>query len=115
MAGWLLAAVLAVRLLVPAGYMPVQDGARTTIMICSGMAAMQRSVALPGKHEPAKPGGGVCAFAGMGPLAAAGVAIAVVAATISFTLALRTAPPATPAVRRIARTRPPPIGPPAFA
>ncbi|HTG39071.1 DUF2946 family protein [Sphingomonas sp.] len=118
----LLAAVLLLRLLMPAGFMPVADGnGSLTVMVCSGEGSRAMTIAIPGLGErPAKPApqerdkaGSPCAF---GSLAAAflgsvdpallGAALAIVAL-----LALRSV---TPAPHRAARhLRPPLRGPPA--
>ncbi|MEZ0497806.1 hypothetical protein [Sphingomonas sp. IW22] len=71
LAALLLAAALLLRLLMPAGFMPVADGAgRLTVMVCSGEGSRAMTIAIPGLGErPAKPGpqerdkaGGPCAF-----------------------------------------------------
>ncbi|MET3473525.1 hypothetical protein ABIC78_004077 [Novosphingobium sp. 1529] len=44
-------AVLALRLLVPSGYMVEAGGSRITISICNGVASAPMSVSLPLKHD----------------------------------------------------------------
>jgi hypothetical protein len=70
---WLLALVvlaLAVRMLVPAGWMPSFAGGRATITLCTGAGMVEAWVDADGKihkDSPAKKGAGdqPCAFAGL--------------------------------------------------
>lgn len=121
-AALLLAAVLALRVLVPAGFMPMAgaDG-RLTVMVCSGEGSRAMTIVIPGLGEGrGKPApadrdkaGGPCAFAGHAApwlssvdpvlLIAALAAVAMLALFASRPFALRTA----------AHLRPPLRGPPA--
>lgn len=60
---WLTACALALRLIVAPGFMPVASSDGFTIALCSGQGAA--SVHIPGKSDPAMPGGGSCAYAAL--------------------------------------------------
>lgn len=106
-----LAAALLLRVLVPAGYMPVSAGGVPTLVICPGKATAMAGHAGHGRDMPA-PMQERCAFADLSlpalggadaPLIAAALVLAFVAAIIG-----RIAPPPTPAPF----LRPPLRGPP---
>jgi hypothetical protein len=96
---WLVACVLAVRLVVAPGFMPVVGADGFTIAMCSGQGAA--SVHIPGKSTPAMQGG--CAFASL-TVATTPDLSAVLAAPAVL-------PPVAPAA--LPRTRSPHIGVPA--
>ncbi|MEP9359704.1 DUF2946 family protein [Sphingomonas sp. KR3-1] len=116
---WLIAAALAVKSLVPAGYMLADTGARTlTMAICdgNGPATMTIDVPMdPGHKAPASKQDGGCAFSSLAHAAAGGANPALLLAAIAFLLALGFAPAATPALPRRAFARPPSQGPPSHA
>lgn len=122
LAALLLAAALLLRLLMPAGFMPVADGAgRLTVIMCSGEGSRAMTIAIPGLGErPAKPGpqerdkaGGPCAFGSLAAPFLGGVdpVLLVAALALVALLALRLAKPAPR--RTVAHLRPPLRGPPA--
>ena len=118
----LLACALAVRLLIPAGWMPVVDATGLHLTLCSGSGPIE----LPAAHHamagmahhhhhhdqgmPDHP----CAFAGLGLALAEPVlpAIALIAPVVEATVVVI---PATVAIGRgLAAPPPPPTGPPAL-
>lgn len=109
---WLAVLAFAVKLLVPAGYMPVVDAGRVAIVTCPGVTAshhMPRGHDAPAKHDaPDTP----CAFTGLGA-SAIGTAEPV-ARTIGVVLAVVIAarPPSAPPTRDAGRWRPPLRAPP---
>lgn len=121
-AAWLtVACTLAMKLVVPVGFMPSMVGGHVAIVLCSGMGPEAMKMAMPGmaghedgKHAPAKPetpclGAGIAApvLSGADPiLLAFAFAVAIVAALLLAT------PP--PPIRR-AHLRPPLRGPPRLA
>lgn len=120
LAALLLACALAMKALVPAGYMAMPGAKLLTISICadaSGGAAL-RQIALPMKGEPAPAGeahgkaGITCAFAALAMASLGGADAPLLALALAFVLAAglagATAPPATAPVR----LRPPLRGPP---
>jgi len=110
----LFAAALAMRVLVPAGFMPAASG-EIAVEICSGSGPMTMVMELPGspdkaEHKPDSP----CAFSALAAPGLAGadpVQLAIALALI-LAMALFLAPVAR--VRRVARLRPPLRGPPRF-
>lgn len=120
LSAWVIAFALLMKLLVPAGFMPVVAGGTISIEICSGTAPAKMMMAMPGMaHHQDKSGHHgkemPCAFSGLTApsLAAADpllptLAIAIIVATVFGV--------ATPSVARApAYLRPPLRGPPARA
>ena len=64
-----LAAALALKLVVPAGFMPMGGEHRLAVTICTGMGPVETTIVVPGKNAPHAPvgheGSGPCAFAGL--------------------------------------------------
>ena len=120
-AAWLLVAVtLAMKVIVPVGFMPSLVGGHIAIVLCSGMGPedMKAMPGMPGhergEHAPPKPdtpclGAGIAApvLSAVDPIQ---LAIAFVVAIVAALL-LATAPPP----RRRAHLRPPLRGPPRLA
>ena len=110
----LLAAALLLRIVVPAGFMPVLDQSRMVVGVCNGMGASKMVIEIPGlEHKtPSNEAQKSCAFsdlslpslAGTDPILAAALALFILALGLSFSLQL---PPAAPV-----RLRPPLRGPP---
>ena len=125
----LVALALGVRALIPAGYMPVEAGAKgqmLAISICadgSGSAAQGRQMLIPfsGKIDPSQSGSdshdgkGQCAFSTLALAALGGADAPLLAIALAFILTVGFE--ATPPLRlaRIAGLRPPLRGPPARA
>lgn len=112
----LIALALAMKLVVPAGYMPVERGGTITVMVCTGMGQQQVEIDVPGM--PAKPDGASrvagqpCAFAGVGLDMLPGMDTVLLAGALAFILALGFAGVAVPRVARARRSWPPMRGPP---
>ncbi|QKS01890.1 hypothetical protein F9288_01725 [Sphingomonas sp. CL5.1] len=115
----IVAAALAVRVLVPAGFMPTLDGGRIVIGICNGYGPATMAIAIPGlEHHDGEDGDRAhspCAFAdlalpmigGADPVQLAGALLFILALALLLAEAL---PP-----RAAARLRPPLRGPPLVA
>lgn len=120
----LLALVLAVKAVIPAGFMLSGDTQRfLTVTICSDASGVpkQMQIALPAKagaasdHEKAADKGSPCAFSGIGHPMLGGADPLLLAAALAFILLLGLAPlPALPA-RGTPFLRPPLRGPPAVS
>lgn len=116
LAALILAAALLLRVLVPAGFMPVNDHGRVVIAICSGTSA--GAMTMPGmKHHDS--GGDMakspCAFADLALPMQGGADPVLLVAALAFValLALVRAVPVAPRGPR--NLRPPLRGPPAIA
>lgn len=115
----LLAVALAVKALVPAGFMIGASGDRfLTVTICSDATGVpkQMQIAIPdkdgGDHAEAADKGQPCAFAGLGHAGLTGTDPVLLAAAIAFILLIGLAPlPALPS-RETPFLRPPLRGPP---
>lgn len=117
LAALLIACALALRVLVPAGFMPTVADGTLTVAICSGSGPMTMALAIPGlKHEaPDMQAQSPCAFADLA-LPWLGSADPIqLAAALAFILAIAIV--ATPPfrLRRERHTRPPLRGPPLTA
>lgn len=120
----LLALALAVKAVVPAGFMLSAGGDRfLTVTICSDASGTpkQMQIAIPGKKtaggDHSDPGAKVthCAFSGLGHAALGGVDPLLLAGALAFILLVGLAPlPALPA-RALSFLRPPLRGPPLSA
>ena len=113
LAALLLAAALALRVLVPAGFMPTVAEGRVTLTLCSGvtpapMAGMHGMT----HHESGDAAQSPCAYADLAlpALGAADPALLAAALALVMSLAVRRAVPLAP--RAFARLRPPLRGPP---
>lgn len=118
---WLIAAALAVKAIVPAGYM-VAPGKSFTVTMCSGTGAGEMTLTVPmsqdgkGKHDSTdKPADGTCAFSALGFAAMGGADLALLVAVITWLIALGVGPVVLPSLARIPHRSPPLRGPPAFA
>jgi hypothetical protein len=120
----LLALALAVKALVPAGYMISSMGDRfLTVTICSDASGTtkQMQIAIPGKqdtggdHSDAASKATHCAFSGLGHSALAGADPVLLAAALAFLLLVGFAPLRAPPARDITFLRPPPRGPPSLS
>jgi hypothetical protein len=116
----LVAAALAVKAMVPAGFMVGSDARTITVQICAdtfgGHQARQITLTIPGKHDGGADHAKAAASCPFGALAMAGLGGAdpvLLAAAIAFILALGFAAPRTLQAARPARLRPPLRAPPA--
>jgi len=118
LAALLVAAALAMKALVPAGYM-VEGGARVlTISICADASGEHRvqQIVVPTKGGAAPAlAKGECAFTSLNAMALGGAGPALLALALAFILALGFAPVTIPAPAGALRLRPPLRGPPAAA
>ena len=120
----LLALALAVKAVVPAGFMLSAGGDRfLTVTICSDASGSPKEmqIAIPGKkraggdHSDMAGKGQPCAFSGLGQAGLGGVDPVLLVTAIAFILLIGLAPLLTPRARDIAFLRPPLRGPPASA
>jgi hypothetical protein len=123
----LVALTLAIKALIPEGYMP-DFGARTiTVEICAdafGQPAV-RAITLAragdgdgaGQHDTSHhgKGEGFCAFSALGHGTLGGADAVLLAGALLFIMALAFAAPVPPVLRRLTFLRPPLRGPPALA
>ncbi len=118
----LLALALAMKAVVPAGFMLSAGGERfLTVTICSDASGTpkQMQIALPagkgtgGDHSEAADKGQPCAFSGLGHSAVGGADPLLLAAALAFILLIGLAPLHAPPARELAFLRPPLRGPPA--
>jgi len=118
----LLALALAVKAVMPTGYMLSASGERfLTVTICADASdtPRQMQIALPDKldsgdeHSQAAGKATQCAFSSLGHSALGGVDPILLAAALAFILLIGFAPLHTPPARGIAFLRPPLRGPPA--
>ena len=122
LAAALFALTLAMKALLPAGYM-LGDGSRSlTVQICSDATGqtMAQAIAIPqsGKHDGTGEHGkadGTCPFSSLAMASLSGADTVLLAAALAFILALGFAPTRSPRPRRASHLRPPLRGPPALA
>lgn len=120
----LLAIALAVKALVPAGYMISPAGDRfLTVTICADASdtPKQMRLAIPGKNETGDDHSETaaksepCAFSGLGHTALGGADPILLAAALAFILFVGFAPLREPPARDLAFLRPPLRGPPSLS
>lgn len=108
-------AVLALRLLVPSGYMVEAGGSRITISICNGVASAPMSVSLPLKHDGGTQHGEhamPCPYGNLGHAALPAVDPIQLAQLLVFILAVAWLGHVLPARPARPHVRPPLRGPP---
>ena len=120
----LVALALAVKALVPAGYMISSTGERfLTVTICADASGTpkQMRIAIPdknekgGDHSEAGDKSQPCAFSGLGHAALGGADPVLLAAALAFILLVGLAPLRAPPARDIPFLRPPLRGPPSLS
>jgi hypothetical protein len=116
MAALLIALALAMKALVPAGFMLGHDSRVITVQICADALGQQitQKIVLPSSHsgdDKAK-SDSPCHFTALGHAMLGGADPVLLALALVFILALGFAPVLAPAPRRIAFLRPPLRGPP---
>jgi hypothetical protein len=119
MAALLIALTLAMKALVPAGFMLGSDSRVITVQICADALGQQitQKIVLPSNHsgdDKAK-SDSPCHFTALGHAMLGGADPVLLALALVFILALGFAPVRAPAPRRIAFLRPPLRGPPALS
>jgi hypothetical protein len=117
LAAWVVACALAMKILVPTGFMPVMAHGAVTIAPCSGTAPAGPMAAMPGMaHHPDKtqhqPPEMPCAFSALAVPTLAGADPLVLAAAIAFIVAFAWRAVVPTPVRPRAHLRPPLRGPP---
>jgi hypothetical protein len=120
LAALVFACALAMKLLVPAGYMAAPDGQMLTVSICADATGGSelRQIALPMKGDPAPSGGehgkapALCAFASLAMGAIGGADAPLLALALAFIVLLGLIAGAAPAPRTAHYLRPPLRGPP---
>ena len=120
LAALLLAAVLCLKVLIPAGFMPGLTGTVLTVSICADSTGerLTRHIVIPAKGSPdgqRSGAGGECAFTALTMGALGGADLVLLALAAAFILALGFAPVTFPAPRGSLRLRPPLRGPPRTA
>lgn len=122
----ILVAALALRLLVPAGFMPAAGKGAFAIEICSGYGpqmstgqptAMAHAMAMPGMahHDDTATSMSPCAFSDLAQAAIGGVDPILLVAAIAFAVMLGLFSGSALPQRIVPRLRPPLRGPPPFA
>jgi len=120
------AAALAMKLLVPAGFMPELSGGRITLQICSGLASAPMAMAMPAmsamsshvgddrrqNNHPQNRADAPCAFAGLALAALAAVDPIQLRLAIAFLAAIGMRPAPARRVPGGGYLRPPLRGPP---
>lgn len=111
----LIALALAMKVAVPAGFMPVAVPGQLMVLVCTEFGPQHVAIDVPGM--PAKPDNGAkmdqpCAFAGLGLAWLPGADPELLAAALVFVLALGFAAVTTPLLARTPHLRPPLRGPP---
>ena len=120
-ATWLIAAALLMKVIVPAGYMPVISDGAIAIQLCSGFGPEMMAMAMPGmgdhhgEIDHSGKGDMPCGFAGHAPAAIAGADPILLIAAIAFIIATLFRMPLFRPVRRIGYLRPYLRGPPAIS
>jgi hypothetical protein len=118
-----IALALAMKILVPAGYMPGEQAKTFTVQICADAQGqhLTQQIAIPmkgdsndsqGKHVG---GDGVCSFTALAMGSLSGADVVLLAIALAFILATGFTPATPPRLERIFHIRPPLRGPPASA
>lgn len=115
----LVALALAVRAMIPAGFMPASTATSSfTVLVCADATGLHAPVTIKVAKEQAPAQAKAnehCAFAGLGMAALGGADPVLLAAALAFLIALGFGPVALPVLRRPLRVVPPPCGPPALS
>lgn len=119
LAGALIALALAMKMLVPAGFMPTISNGQIVVSVCTGMGAAKMVMSVPG-FEHGKPGDSQhgkseppCAFSGLSAPSLSATDPVLLALAILFVMALVRRPMARLAAAAAPYLRPPSRGPPA--
>lgn len=120
-AGAILALALAMKLVVPAGFMPTVADGRMVVRMCSGTGPMTMVMTIPGldHSQPDREGHHdrheqPCAFSGLSAPSLAAADPVLLALAILFVLAMGVRALAAPITAATPYLRPPLRGPPAF-
>ncbi|MDR2858739.1 MAG: hypothetical protein LBV50_12990 [Novosphingobium sp.] len=120
---WLAGVALAMKVLVPVGFMPampVMSSGGTLVQLCTGQGPQMVEMDIPGNsgdHDTAdhKKAGAPCAFSGLSAPTLASAGPVQMAIAIAFILAMGFLPVAVVRPALPSFLRPPPIGPPTTA
>jgi hypothetical protein len=118
---WLIALALAMKVLVPAGYMPAVSDGRMIVQLCSEGGPKTMVMNIAGlKQAPGEDGHEVkadmpCAFSGLSAPLLGSIPPALTAGAILVILALGLRPLAAPAAAATPHLRPPLRGPPTLS
>ena len=119
LAGLIVALALAMKALVPAGYMLGEQAKVLTVSICADASggATTKQIVVPhsGKQDEVGKSSTACPYAALGMASLPGADAALLALALTFILALGFAPVPLPRVVRGHHLRPPLRGPPAKA
>lgn len=114
----LFALALALKTLLPGGFMTVAQGKTMTVMLCSGTGPASITVQVPmeSDHQPdsGKAADTHCAFSALGSPALAAADPVLLEAALLFAFVLALLAPTLPLVQRPSYLRPPLRGPPAI-
>ena len=115
-----LACVLAVRLLMPSGFMLAPGAKVLTVVICTGVVGEHQTAQLVIPQNEQKPGHDAskndpCPYSGLSMASTAAADVPVLAAALAFIFALGFAAVAAIPCQRAPHLRPPLRGPPVFA
>lgn len=115
----LVALALAMRALIPVGFMPGSTATSSfTVLVCADATGLHAPMTIKVAKQTGAPQAKAnehCAFAGLGMAALGGADPVLLAAAIAFLIALGFGPVALPVLRRAPRALPPPCGPPALS
>lgn len=116
--GALLALALAMKLVMPAGFMPAVGAGKLMVLVCTEFGPQRVAIDVPG--APAKPDDGTkadqpCAFAGLAQALMPGADPVQIAGALAFIMALGLAAVTLPALLRTRHAWPPLRGPPLTA
>lgn len=113
--GALLALALAMRLVMPAGFMPAMGTGKLRVLVCTEFGPQRVAIDIPGaptKPDDATKADQPCAFAGLGLALLPGADPVQIAAALAFILALGFAEIGLPRLVRVRHAWPPLRGPP---
>lgn len=113
----LLALALAMKALVPAGYMVAPTSSSFTVSVCSGMDGEQRTITIPHKQDDSGKNAvdrQICHAAALDAATLGGTDPFLLGLALAFILALGFAPVSIPARRALRYETPPLRGPPAL-
>lgn len=117
LAGFILAAALLMKVLVPAGFMPTTSGTMLIVQICSGYGAQTMAVPMPAKEDQRQGGHQgkemPCAFSGLAAPSLAAADPVLLASAILFIMVMAVRAAMVFAAAPPAFLRPPLRGPPA--
>jgi hypothetical protein len=114
----LIALALAMKLVMPAGFMPVAGAGQLMVLVCTEFGPQRVAIDVPGapaKSDDATKADQPCAFAGLGLALLPGADPVQIAAALAFILALGFAAVALPRLRPVRHSWPPLRGPPRLA